>query len=76
MGKLSKAKWCLLGGLIVVLVLIAGSVFVPGSLTNAVKWVANTDFASKIRAPSEQPTNQGDEMVEVVVDSVGISKIN
>jgi len=76
MGKLSKAKWCLLGGLIVVLVFIAGSVFVPGSLTNAVKWVANTDFASKIRAPSEQPTNQGYEMVEVVVDSVGISKIN
>ena len=76
MEKLSKAKWCLLGGLIVILVLIAGSVFVPGSIASAVKWVANNDFASKIRAPLEQPTNQGDEMVEVVVDSVGISKIN
>jgi len=76
MWELSKAKWCLLGGLIVILVFIAGSVFIPGSIANAVKRVANTDFASKIRAPLEQPTNQGYEMVEVVVDSVGISKIN
>jgi len=76
MGKLSNAKWCLLGGLIVVLVFIAGSVFVPGSLANAVKWVANNDLAYKIRAPSERQINQGYEMVEMVVDSVGISKIN
>ena len=76
MGKLSSAKWCLLGGLIVVLVFIAGSVFIPGSITNAVKWVANSDLAYQIRAPSEQQPNQGYEMVEMVVDSVGISKIN
>jgi bifunctional DNase/RNase len=76
MEKLSKAKWCLLGGLIVILVFIAGSVFIPGSIASAVKWVANSDLAYQIRAPSEQPTNQGYEMVEVVVDSVGISKIN
>jgi len=76
MGELSKAKWCLLGGLIVVLVFIAGSVFVPGSLANAVKRVADSDLASRIRAPSERPTNQGYEMIEMVVNSVGISKIN
>lgn len=76
MWELSKAKWCLLGGLIVVLVFIAGSVFIPGSIANAVKWVANSDLAYQIRAPSERQPNQGYEMVEMVVDSVGISKIN
>jgi len=76
MGKLSNAKWCLLGGLIVILVLIAGSVFIPGSIASAVKWVANSDLAYKIRVPSEQATNQEYEMIEMVVEGTGISKIN
>ncbi len=54
MGRLGKAKWCLLGCLIVVLTLAVGSVFVPNGLTNAVKWLANNDFACKLRALSEQ----------------------
>jgi len=76
MGKLSNAKWCLLGGLIVILVLIAGSVFIPGSIASAVKWVANNDLAYKIRALPEQPTNQEYEMIEMVVEGTGISKMD
>ena len=45
MASLSKVKWCLLGCLIVVLVILVGSVFAPIGLTGAVKWVANNDFA-------------------------------
>jgi len=39
MGKLSNAKWCLFGCLIVVLVLVASSIFVPNKLTNTVNFV-------------------------------------
>jgi hypothetical protein len=45
MGRLSKVKWGLLGCLVVVLVFLAGSVLIPNRLANAVKWVANIDFA-------------------------------
>lgn len=76
MGKLSRAKWCLLGGLVVVLVLLAGSVFIPGRLANTVKWIANTDLASQIRALTEQPVEPDYELIEMVVEGTGISQIN
>ena len=76
MERLSKAQWCLLGCLTVILVLIAGSVFVPGSLTNAVKWVANNDFAGKLRGLSELELIQEDTMIEMVIERVGISEID
>ncbi len=76
MGRLSKVKWCLLGCLIVVLALAVGSVFVPNRLTNAVNWVANNDFASKLRALAEQEQAQEDRLIEMVVETIGISKID
>jgi len=76
MGRLSKAKWCLLGCLTVVLVLVAGSVFVPDSLTNAVKWVANNDFTCKLRALWEREAVQEDTLIEMVVERVAISEID
>ena len=75
MGRLSKVKWCLLGCLIVVLVLVAGSVFVPNRLAGAVKWVATNDFAGKLRALSPQEAALEDTLIEVVVDSIAVSKI-
>lgn len=75
MGRLSKAKWCLLGCLIVVLVLIAGSVFIPGRLTGAVNWVANNDFAGKLRGLPEREVAQEDTLIEMVVERVGVMEI-
>ena len=72
MGRLSKAKWCLLGCLIVVLVLIAGSVFIPGRLTGAVNWVANNDFAGKLRGLPEREVAREDTLIEMVVERVGV----
>lgn len=76
MGRLSKTKWCLLGCVIVMLVLVVGSIFVPGRLTNAVKWMANNDFAGKLRALSEQEVEQESTLTEMVVESIGLSKID
>lgn len=75
MGRLSKAKWCLLGCLIVVLVLIAGSVFIPGRLTGAVNWVANNDFAGKLRGLPEREVAREDTLIEMVVERVGVMEI-
>ena len=76
MGRLSKTKWCLLGCVIVVFVLVVVSVFVPGRLTNAVKWMANSDFAGKLRALPEQEADQESTMTEMVVETIGVSKID
>jgi len=76
MGRLSKTKWCLFGCLIIVFVFVAGSVFVPNGLTNAVRWVADNDFASKLRALPKQEEIQEDTLVEMVVESIRVSKIN
>jgi len=76
MRKLSKVKWCLLGCLIVVLVLVASSVFVPNRLTDAVKWLADNDFAGKLRALTEQEEVREDRLVEMVVETIGVSKID
>ena len=76
MGRLSKAKWCLLGCLIVVLVLIAGSVFIPGRLTGAVNWVANNDFAGKLRGLPEREVAREDTLIEMVVERVGVMEVD
>lgn len=76
MGRLSKVKWCLLGCLIVVFVLVVGSVFVPNELTNVVKGVANNDFASKLRALPKQKADREHTLIEMVVETVGVSKID
>ena len=76
MGRLSKTKWCLLGCVIVMLVLVVGSIFVPGRLTNAVKWMTNNDFAGKLRALSEQEVEPESTLTEMVVESIGLSKID
>lgn len=76
MGRLSKAKWCLLGCLIVLLVFVAGSIFAPGGTTNAVKWVAGNDFACKLRALSEQPAKQEHKLIEMVVETIAVSEID
>ena len=75
MERLSKAKWCLLGCLIVVLVLVAGSVFVPNGLTNVVRWVASNDFAGKLRGLTEREAAQEDTLIEMVVERIGISEV-
>ncbi len=76
MGKLSKAKWCLLGCLIIILVFMVGSVFVPGRLANAVKWVTSNDFACKLRALSEQEAVQEHRLIEMVVETIGVGRID
>ncbi len=53
MGRLSRVKWCLLGIVISLLVLGAGSIFIPGKLNHAVNLVANNDFTCKVRALAE-----------------------
>jgi len=76
MGKLSKAKWCLLGCLIILLIFVAGSVFIPDRLTNGVNWLANNELACKLRALPEQETAKNHNLVEMAVESIGISKID
>lgn len=76
MGRLSKAKWCLAGGLIAVIVLAGVSVFIPGKLTSGVKWVANNDFVSRLRTPTGQETLQERQLVEMIVETVGVSRID
>lgn len=76
MERLNKVKWCLIGCVIVVLVLLVGSVFVPGGLTNAVRWVANGDPVYKLRGLSGQKPEPGKALVEMVVETVGVSSID
>ena len=75
MERLSKAKWCLLGCLIVVLLFAASSVFIPERLTDAVKWVANSDSAYELRTLTKQEAIPEDRLFEMVVESIGISQI-
>ena len=76
MGRLSRVKWCLLGCLIVGLVFIGVSVVQPGRLTNAVMQIANSSSAYKVRAVTERETVDEYHPVEVVIDTVGVSKVN
>ena len=76
MGRLSKVKWCLLGCLIVVLVMVASSIFAPNQLTDAVKWLADSDLAGKLRAPTQQEEVREDSLIEMVVETIGVSEID
>jgi len=76
MGRLRKARWCLLSCLAVVLVLVAICVFIPVGPTNAVKWVANSDFACKLRGLSEQKMAREDILVEMVVEDIAVSEVD
>lgn len=76
MGRLSRVKWCLLGCLIVWLVFIGVSVVQPGRLTSVVKQVANNHFAYKVRAIIEHEAVEKYTLVEMVIETVGVSKID
>lgn len=76
MTKLSKVKWCLLGCLIVLLVLAVSSVLVPSKTSGVVEWVANNDFASTLRSFSEQEARRENNLTEMVVETVRISKVD
>ncbi len=58
------------------LVLVVGSIFVPDGLINGVKLVANNSLACKLRGLPEQEASQQDTLIEMVVERVGISKID
>lgn len=76
MGRLSKTRWCLFGCLIIVIVFVACSVFIPGRLTNTVKWVANNDFGGKLRALVGLDEVREGKLIEMVVETIGVSKID
>lgn len=75
MGNRDRFRWCLLGGLIVLLVLLVSAVFFPGGLVSTIKQVANDDSAARMRALVAKPAEEY-EMVAMVVDRVGISRVN
>jgi hypothetical protein len=60
--------------LIGVLVLAGGSVFIPGKLTNAIDWVARSDFAVKVKGTTETEIARQYHMIEMDVDSVRVSR--
>ena len=76
MGRLSRVKWCLLGCLIVALVFVGVAVLLPGRLTNAVRQVANNDFACKARALTEREAIKEPTLVEMVIETVGMSEVD
>jgi len=76
MGRRSRVKWCLLGCLIGVLALVGVSAVLPGRLTNAVRLIASNNLAGKIRTLTEQETIGEDTLVEMVVETVGVSRID
>ena len=76
MERLSKAKWCLLGCLIIVLVFLAASVFVPNRLTEAARWMASKDFAGELRELVRKGETQPDRLVEMTVESIVVSQIS
>ena len=76
MGKLSKAKWCLLGCAIILVVLVLCSAFLPQGLTSAVRWLGGNGIASKLLSVGEQQDIPKNNLVEMVVESVGITKTN
>ncbi len=74
MVKLSKAKWCLLGCVIIIVLLAICSVFLPGGVTAAVRWLGGNDIAAWMRGEQGSKEIAQDNLVEMVVDSVGITR--
>jgi len=58
------------------LVFVGVSVFQPGRLTNAVKQVANNEFACKVRALTEREAIEEPTLVEMVIETVGVSEVD
>jgi hypothetical protein len=58
------------------LVLVATSVFLPDRLTNTVRWIADNDYANKLRALVKHDEIQKDKLIEMVAESIGLSTIN
>jgi len=58
-----------------VLVFVGASVFLPGRLTNAVKQVANNNFACRVRALTEREAIEEDTLVEMVIETIRISEV-
>jgi len=55
-------------------VFLASSVFAPSGIAHAVNWLANNDIAAKLREPLEPEELKDDELVEMAVERIGISK--
>jgi bifunctional DNase/RNase len=76
MGRLSKIKWCLLGCLIIILISVAASVFMPDRLTGAVRWVAQKGLAGELRGLVSEGETGPDDLVEMIVERVVVSQID
>lgn len=76
MGILSRLKWCLLGCLIGALVFVGVSIFIPGGLTNAVRLVANNNFACEVRALTEREVVKEPALIEMVIETISMSEID
>jgi bifunctional DNase/RNase len=75
MEGLSRARGWLLGCLITLLVLVGMSVFAPAELTAAVRWISDSDVATRTRNLSQTAGIRQPTQVEMVVDRVAISEL-
>lgn len=75
MPKRSKVKWFLLGCLTALLVLVAGSVFIPGSLVSTIEFAGNNDFTYKLKGLSKGEVTREDTLVEMVIERIGVSTL-
>jgi hypothetical protein len=57
-----------------VLALAAGSIFIPGKLTNAIDWVAHSDLTVKMKGATETELANQYHMIEMSVDSIRVSR--
>jgi len=73
--KLGRAKWCLLGCLIIILLLVICSVLIPGRISDAVRWLGDNDFANQIMSIGKQEAALENDMVEMIAENIGISEI-
>jgi bifunctional DNase/RNase len=72
--RLSKAKWCLLGCGIVIILLILSSVFLPYKLIQAVRWLGDNSITSTLRGAGEQQNMPKENEIEMLVANVGIAR--
>ena len=75
MDRLTEVKWCLLGCLIILILFTAGSVFIPGRLTDSVAWLANSASGKQLRTLALPPEVAKDGLIEMEVETVGFSEI-
>jgi len=58
------------------LLLLAMSFFAPGRLATMLYWVTNSDIVSKLRTVSSSETSMDYALIEMVVETIGISRID